>query len=134
MRIILLDLNYTLVSNSEIKIHPFDKQILKEEYRKDLIYALRNDLVILVTARPEHYKLRTLYNLKRKTGWNPVAAYFNSYNTTPPICKERILREHLEKIYNKEKMLAIESNPLTRAMYNKHNIKAVTYQEFMELS
>ena len=33
MKIFLLDLNYTLVSNSEIKIKSFSEQILNEEYR-----------------------------------------------------------------------------------------------------
>lgn len=133
MRIILLDLNYTLVSNSDQKINPFQNQIRKEEYRKDLISAIKDDLVVLITARPDHYKNSTLQSIKNKTGWNPASAYFNKHALPPPQCKERILLEHLINIYNIEKMLAIESNPKTRVMYKCHNIKAVTYQEFMEL-
>lgn len=132
MRIILLDLNYTLVSNSDQKINPFEDQIHKEEYRKDLIWKLRDEFVVLVTARPEKYKRLTLQNLKRKTGWLPMDSFFNKYDMPPPRCKEIILKEHLTQRFNIQKMLAIESNPKTRAMYNKHNIKAVTYQEFME--
>lgn len=132
MRIILLDLNYTLVSNSDQKAQPFENQILKEEYRRDLIHKLKDDFVVIVTARPEHHKRMTLQNLKRKTGWLPMDAFFNKYDVPPPQCKQRILTEHLVKRFNIEKMLAIESNPKTRAMYNRNNIKAVTYQEFME--
>lgn len=132
MRIILLDLNYTLVSNSDQKINPFQNQIRKEEYRKDLITAIKDDLVILITARPDHYKNSTLQSIKIKTGWQPANSYFNKHALPPPQCKEKILLEQLVNVYNIQMMLAIESNPKTRAMYNRHNIKAVTYQEFME--
>lgn len=133
MRIILLDLNYTLVSNSEIKINPFENQIKKEQYRTDLIYALRNDYVVLITARPERYKKQTLDSLKRKAGFTPHSTYFNGVNLPPPQCKEYYLKNNLLNAYNKDAMLAIESNPRTRAMYKRYNIKVVTYKEFMEL-
>ena len=133
MRIILLDLNYTLVSNSEVKLNPFEKQIENETYRSELISKLRNDYVILITARPEKYKRLTMESLRRKVGFTPFGAFFNKYNLRPPQSKERVLTTQLFKSYNREAMLAIESNPQTRAMYKRHNIKAVTYQEFMEL-
>ncbi len=90
MKVFLLDLNYTLVSNSEIIIKPFSKQIQNEEYRVDLINVLKEEYVILVTSRPDKYKQKTLTHLRKVTGWNPRLAYFNDYNLSSPEFKERI--------------------------------------------
>lgn len=132
MKIILLDLNYTLVSNSDQKINPFENQIKQETYRSELLSKLQSDFVILITARPDKYKKQTLESLKRKNSFVPMDAFFNKYDSPPPVCKEIILNKYLLQRFNINKMLAIESNPKTRAMYKRHNIKAVTYQEFME--
>lgn len=131
MKIILLDLNYTLVSNSEEKLRPFSKQIENEHYRKNLISAIEDEYVILITARPEAYKTRTLESIKKKTGWMPHEAYFNHMNLRPHIIKEIILKTLLIPRLKTELMLAIESNPQTRAMYNKHNIKSFTAEQYL---
>ncbi len=57
-RICLLDLNYTLVSNqaSTKTLRPFSRRMAAEEYRADLIEAIRGDYVILVTARPDRQR------------------------------------------------------------------------------
>lgn len=133
MKVFLLDLNYTLVSNSEIIIKPFSKQIQNEEYRIDLINILKDKYVILVTARPDKYKQETLAHIRKVTGWNPRLAYFNDLNLTSPAFKERLLNDHIFPNYQPESLIAIESNPKTRAMYKRNKIKALTFQEFLEM-
>ena len=44
-----------------------------EEYRADLIEAIRDDYVIIVTARPDYQMRQTMENIKKKTGWQPPA-------------------------------------------------------------
>lgn len=78
-RICLLDLNYTLVSNQATTktLRPFSQRLAAEEYRTDLIEAVRGDRVILITARPDRQREETLANILRKTGWQPQEWYFN---------------------------------------------------------
>lgn len=130
--IILLDLNYTLVSNSDVKVKPFSRQVVEETYRLELLDAIANEKVILVTARPDKYRNITLKSLKMKTGWQPFNSFFNDLNLRPWLFKERVLVDHLMKIYPVEEMLAIESNPRTRAMYDRYKVKAITADEFLK--
>lgn len=131
--IILLDLNYTLVSNSEQKIKPFVEQIRRETYRLDLIERIKDENVLLVTARPEIHRSNTLSSIFSKTGWQPSGSYFN-HGLMPPAFKAYAFDKFISPLYgdNPDKYLAIESNPRTRAMYSKRGIKAITYIEFME--
>lgn len=131
MRIILLDLNYTLVANSEVKIEPFTLQVTNETYRMKLIKRIKHNHVIMITARPEFYKELTLSNIKKKTGWQPNESFFNYLNLPPPVLKESIIKKHILGIYEVQSLLAIESNPLTRAMYKRHSIQAITFDEFL---
>ncbi|WP_341496373.1 hypothetical protein WAX87_15785 [Photobacterium damselae subsp. damselae] len=129
--IILLDLNYTLVANSEVKTQPFSEQIDNELYRQDLLDAINGHTVILITARPEKYRVQTLMSIFDKTGWVPDDAYFNQ-GSTPPKSKYFNLTEYIFPQYGVgADYLAIESNPRTRKMYQQVGIKAVTYKEFM---
>ncbi len=130
MRIILLDLNYTLVANSELKIKPFENQIKQEVYRTDLIEKLKNDRVILVTARPEKHRVQTLQHIRKETGWQPEEAYFNSI-FYPWVFKEKILITAILPRYTEQEIIAIESNPRTRAMYESHKITVFTYDQFL---
>ena len=74
-RICLLDLNYTLVSNQmdTRMLRPFSKRMEGEEYRMDLIDAIRDDYVIIITARPDYQRVQTMQNSKGlsslSTGW-----------------------------------------------------------------
>jgi hypothetical protein len=131
--IVLLDLNYTLVANSDEKKSPFTRQIEGEEYRVDLIESLVGHIVCLVTARPGKYRDRTLRSIHDKTGWLPSYSYFNpSTRLTPPMAKERYLDKILSRFGKAREYVAIESNPKTRAMYAKRGIRAITYQEFVD--
>lgn len=92
--ICLLDLNYTLVGNQADTrmLRPFSRRMEAEEYRADLIEAIRDDYVIIVTARPDYQMKQTMENIKRKTGWQPQEWYFNDINAEPPVFKESALR------------------------------------------
>lgn len=132
--IYLLDLNYTLVSNSSVKIKPFTEQIFQEQYRTDLLEKLAGYKVLLLTARPAVHREQTLLSIEAKTGWKPDQAYFNSYGVAPPIAKDRMLRDFVFPSFGSDGSLffSIESNPQTRAMYAKYGIKSCSYAEFME--
>ena len=86
-RICLLDLNYTLVSNQMQTrfLRPFSKRMDAELYRLDLIEAVKNDYVIIVTARPKYQQEMTMENIFKKTGWKPNEAYFNDFDAEPPV-------------------------------------------------
>ena len=117
-RIILLDLNYTLVSNqAETRLlRPFSARMEAEEYRTELLEQIKNDYVIIITARPESQKKETMLNLFRKTGWQPQEAYFNDLNVDPPVIKESILQRFVSPKHGEEpdQYLALESNLKTR--------------------
>lgn len=120
--VILLDLNFTLVENSDEKKSPFTEKIKIERYREWLIELLQDKEVILITARPDKYLELTLQSIKEKTDWLPKAAYFNEVDSWPPVAKEHILKTYLQETLNTKKIVAIESNPRTRHMYARYNI------------
>lgn len=132
---ILLDLNYTLVSNQRDTrmIRPFSTRLVYEDYRADLISAIKDNHVIMITARPDYQKNQSLENILRKTGWNPEEAYFNDLNLDPPSCKESILKRFVFPLYGNEgeQFFAVESNPKTRAMYARYGIHAEPYEIFI---
>lgn len=126
---ILLDLNYTLVSNSEEKRSPFARQVENEQYRQDLLKSLQGLYVILITARPIKYQEVTLQSLSLKTGWLPDESFFNDLGYWPPAFKKSILDRFLSQ--RKLHFLGIESNPKTRAMYLNNGIESCPYDKFI---
>lgn len=135
-RICLLDLNYTLVSNQMKSkyIRPFSARMDAEEYRKDLIDAIREDYVIIITARPDYQQRMTMENVLRKTGWKPAEVYFNDINAEPPVFKRSALRRFVFPKHgsNGSMYYAVESNPRTRSMYAEYGIKAAPYETFIK--
>jgi hypothetical protein len=131
--VILLDLNYTLVANSEVKLQPFTKQIEQEIYRGELVDAIRELCVILITARPCTHRTATLDSIRRKTGWAPRAAYFNTLRAPPAVFKQFVLRKEILPAYTPAELLAIESNSATRRMYENNRVQAVTCEQFLSL-
>ncbi|MFN7185212.1 MAG: hypothetical protein ACK5WQ_09300 [Alphaproteobacteria bacterium] len=123
--ILLLDLNYTLVENSDDKRRPFIKQIEAEQYRRWLVELIRPHHVIMMTARPAMHREATLASISAKTAWLPQEAHFNVYGLTPPLAKERMLAEHVLPKHGGATFLAIESNPRTHAMYSRYGIRSV---------
>jgi len=134
-RIILLDLNYTLVANQEETrmIHPFSARLEAEEYRTELVERIRNEFVTIITARPQDQKKETMLNIFRKTVWRPQEAYFNDLGLEPPAFKEFVLTRAVFPEHGEDtgRYLALESNPVTREMYEKHGIRAIPYAEFL---
>lgn len=138
MKICLLDLNYTLVANQADTrlLRPFSLRMEAEEYRADLIAAIREDYVILVTARPDTQREETLANVQRKTGWMPREWYFNDIDAQPPTFKKSALDRFIFPKHGSDGALyyAVESNPKTRAMYARHGIRAQPYDVFIRES
>jgi hypothetical protein len=128
--IILLDLNYTLVCNSdEIKfIKPYQKKIIAEKYRDWLVDLIKDFYVILITARPKYQEKVTTDSIKEKLGgWMPNEMYFQEENDRPPVAKEKLLQKYiLPKHGLNIDYLAIESNPRTKKMYKKYQIHSVS--------
>lgn len=137
-RICLLDLNYTLVSNQTQTrtLRPFSRRMEGEEYRMDLIEAIKDDYVIIVTARPDYQMEETMRNILKKTGWQPQEIYFNDINGEPPVFKESALKRFIFPKHgmNPEQFYAVESNPKTRAMYARYGIGATPYEKFIKIS
>ena len=135
-KICLLDLNYTLVGNQATTrlLRPFSRRMDAEEYRADLIDAIRDDYVIIITARPAYQMRQTMENIKRKTGWQPAEWYFNDIDADPPTFKESALRRFVFPKHGQDGAIyyAVESNPKTRAMYGRFGIQAKPYDVFIK--
>lgn len=135
--IYLLDLNYTLIANSEVKAKPFTRQIDGEFYRMDLVEALKGKVVYLLTARPAMHEQRTIERIHKLTGWKPDAHFFNKFGLPPHMAKERMLQvicqmwnvDHPSRI--PAQLFGIESNPKTRRMYEGYGIESRPYDELL---
>ena len=138
--ICLLDLNYTLVGNQADTrmLRPFSRRMEAEEYRADLIEAIRDDYVIIVTARPDYQMKQTMANIKRKTGWQPQEWYFNDINAEPPVFKESALRRFILPPARRTERPGGRTTTRwrairkTRAMYARFGIEAAPYDRFIK--
>lgn len=132
-KIILLDLNYTLISNSkEIKYMPLDEKIKNQEYESELIDLIKNNYVILITASPYKRSHKILRDIEEKTGFVVDESFWN-FGRQPPVLKKywvetEVIPRHGEDM---DKYLAIESNPTTRRMYKKLGIEARPKGDFI---
>ncbi len=133
-KIILLDLNYTLIANSkEIKYMPLIKKIENQKYETDLINLIKSNYVILITASPYKRSYKILRDIKEKTGFEPDESFWNFGNRQPPTLKKywmenEVIPQHGD---DGDKYLAIESNPATRRMYKKLGIEARPKGDFI---
>jgi hypothetical protein len=131
---ILLDLNYTLVGNNPprgSKPISMEKRMATEAYRQWLIELVKPHTVILITARPESWMLRTLERIEEQTGWKPQDACFAPKGWwNPPSIKEHLLKKHVFPTHGREqRYLAIESNPRSREMYGRYEIPCLWVNE-----
>ena len=132
-KIILLDLNYTLIANSkEIRTMPLDKKIKSQKYETDLINLIKDNYVILITASPYRRSHKILRDLKEKTGFEPDESFWN-FGRQPPALKKYWMENEVIPQHGEEgdKYLAIESNPATRRMYKKLGIEARPKGDFI---
>ena len=132
-KIILLDLNYTLIANSkEIRTMPLDKKIKSQKYETELINLIKDNYVILITASPYRRSYKILRDIKEKTGFEPDESFWN-FGRQPPALKKywmenEVIPQHGD---DGDKYLAIESNPATRRMYKKLGIEARPKGDFI---
>lgn len=125
--IILLDLNYTLVANNPARGTTPPRMELRlrdERYRQWLVELVRPHTVVLITARPATWTLKTLDRIDEETGWRPDDACFAPKGWwNPPAIKEHLLKKEVFPIHGKDaRYIAIESNPRSREMYARFEI------------
>jgi len=131
--IVLLDLNYTFVENqaetAKLGGEDFGRRLEFERYRRWLLDVVRDGHVILITARPEKYRGRTLARIDSLLGWKPDEAYFNEQDLPPAVCKQQVLLTRIFPKYGRPSdgtfYLAVESNPRTAFMYAGYGIPAL---------
>lgn len=130
--IILLDLNYTLADNSEHRMSAADYGTFvdqHETYRRWLVELIRPHTVIMMTARPETWRDRTLARIMAVTAWQPTEAHFNQMGTKTPAPKVKLamLQRSVFPQHGRPagQYLALESNKATRAMYERQGIQAI---------
>jgi hypothetical protein len=125
--IILLDLNYTLVANSPAHGSApkrMEKRLADEQYRQWLVELVQPYSVILMTARPETWIIKTLARIEAQTGWRPQHACFAPIGWwNPPAIKQHFLLKRVFPLHGERaRYIAMESNPRTRVMYARHEI------------
>lgn len=131
--IVLLDLNYTFVENqaetAKLGGEDFGRRLEFERYRRWLRDLVRDGHVILITARPERYRARTLARIDSLLGWKPDEAYFNEHDLAPAVCKQELLLTRIFPKYGRPadgtRYYAVESNPRTAFMYAGYGIPAL---------
>jgi len=131
--IVLLDLNYTFVENqaetAKLGGEDFGRRLEFERYRRWLLDLVRDGHVILITARPERYRVRTLARIDSLLGWKPDEAYFNEHDLMPAVSKQEVLLTRIFPRYGKPsdgtRYVAVESNPRTAIMYAGYGIPAL---------
>ncbi|MDO5139466.1 MAG: NIF family HAD-type phosphatase [Oscillospiraceae bacterium] len=132
-KIILLDLNYTLISNSwAIRHEKFPDKINKREYEHELIELIKDNYVILITASPYETSFDSLRHIEENTDLKIDESYWN-FRKRPPALKRYWLKKAVLPTHGNdpEKYLAIESNEHTREMYASFNIEARPKGDFI---
>lgn len=136
-KIILLDLNYTLITIPTSKLGGrYPGKIYNQKYETELIDLIKDNYVILITARPEEFKDETLAHIKEQTGFIPDESYWNFENHKPHELKKHWMEKEIIPKHGDDmtKYLAIESNENTRRMYRKLGVKARRKQCFIDVN
>lgn len=128
--VILLDLNYTLVSNSPLKSRQrcsYASKIDTELYRDWLVALVKEHTVCLCTVRHVAYEVQTLARIEALTGWKPEHAFFNPVEGLwyGDKVKEPYLKDSIFPMFgmpSERRYLGIESATTTRGMYKRHGI------------
>ena len=132
-KIILLDLNYTLIANSwAIRHDKLPLKIYNRKYEHKLVDLIKDNYVILITASPDYTSTESLKHIEENTTLKIAESYWN-FGKRPPELKKywlekAVLPKHGD---NPNKYLAIESNPKTRKMYAKFGIEARPKSDFI---
>ena len=125
-KIILLDLNYTLISNSwAIRYEKLPEKINKRKYEDELIELIKDNYVILITASPDYTASDSLKHIEENTDLKVDESFWN-FGKRPHELKKYWLEKEVLPTHGDDssKYLAIESNPKTREMYSEFGIEA----------
>ncbi|ADC46632.1 hypothetical protein mru_0781 [Methanobrevibacter ruminantium M1] len=132
-KIILLDLNYTLISNSwKIRHEELPQKILKRQYEDELVEKIKDNYVILITASPYKTSFDSLKHIEENTDLKISESYWN-FGKRPPELKEYWLKKAVLPSHGDDssKYLALESNKDTREMYARFGIEARPKSDFI---
>lgn len=133
-KIILLDLNYTLISNSwAIRHDEYPDKIFNRKYEQELVNKIKDNYVILITASPDYTSSDSLKHIEENTDLKIAESYWNFGNQRPPELKEYWLKKEVFPRHGNDssKYLAIESNEDTREMYARFEIEARPKWDFI---
>lgn len=133
-KIILLDLNYTLISNSwAIRHDEYPEKIFNRKYEQELVNKIKDNYVILITASPYETSFDSIKHIEENTDLKIAESYWNFGNTNPPDLKEYWLKKAVLPTHGEDpsKYLAIESNEDTREMYARFGIEARPKWDFI---
>lgn len=133
-KIILLDLNYTLISNSwAIRFERLPGKIEKRQYEHELVELIKDNYVILITASPYYTSFDSLKHIEENTDLKIAESYWN-FGKRPPELKRYWLEKAVLPTHgdDPEKYLAIESNEDTREMYKRFGIEARPKRDFIK--
>ena len=134
-KIILLDLNYTLISNSwAIRHDEYPDKISNRQYEQELANKIKDNYVILITASPDYIASDSLKHIEDNTELKIAESYWNFGNQRPPALKEYWLKKEVFLKHGNDpiKYLAIESNEDTRDMYARYGIEARPKWDFIK--
>ena len=132
-KIILLDLNYTLISNSwPIRYDEYPDKIFNRQYEQELVNKIKGNYVILITASPDYTASDSLKHIEENTDLKIAESYWN-FGKRPPELKRYWLEKAVLPTHgtDPERYLAIESNPKTREMYAEFDIEARPKGDFI---
>ncbi len=132
-KIILLDLNYTLIANSwQIRYDKLPQKIFNRIYEHELVELIKDNYVILITASPYYISFDSLKHIEENTNLKIAESYWN-FGKRPPELKRYWLEKAVLPTHGNDpkKYLAIESNRYTRKMYEKFGIEARLKSDFI---
>lgn len=133
--IILLDLNYTLAAKTGMNPGNFTYDVSKDIYRKDLVDALKNKRIFLITARTSNYELETIKKIQQDTGLEIERYYFkpesDKYIKAEDF-KKAVVLKLFEEGFQAKDFYGIESNIKTRKAYKSIGIESCRYEQYMK--
>ena len=109
-----------------------NKKIYNRKYEHKLVELIRDNYVILITARPYYTSFDSLKHIEENTTLKVDESYWN-FGKRPPELKRYWLEKAILPTHGNEaeKYLAIESNPKTREMYAEFGIEARPKGDFI---
>ena len=132
-KIILLDLNYTLIANSwQIRYDKLPQKIFNRKYEHELVERIKDNYVILITASPYYTSYDSLRHIEENTDLKIEESYWN-FGKRPHELKRYWLEKAVLPTHGRDpsRYLAIESNPRTRKMYEEFGIEARPKSDFI---